>query len=118
MAAEQTELATTKEVAAALEAALDAAKIAVATAHADLAMTRDAAARELAAFTASRATELATANELAAELAAAKEATAAAESALAAEQAELATTKEAAAGGGWCSQDCRDDRACRPGNGK
>ena len=66
------------------------------TAHADLATARDAAAWELAAFTASRATELATANELAAELATAKEAAAAAESALAAGQAELATTKEAA----------------------
>ena len=83
MAAEQAELATTKEAAAALEAALGAAKIAATAAQADLAMVRDEAARELSAFAASNAIERATANELAAEFAAAKEAAAAAEFALA-----------------------------------
>ena len=82
LAAEQAALATTKEAAATLETALDAAKIAVTTAHADLAMIRDLAARELSAFAASSAIERATANELAAELAAAKEAAATAEFAL------------------------------------
>ena len=48
MAAEQAELATTKEAAAALDAAGGAAKIAVTTAHADLATASEATAAALA----------------------------------------------------------------------